>query len=88
MTKEAVRYYYGLEAVREGVTCVIGTRGELLIHLHTHAPIWSENEVPVSIVETAYDYCEELTRRKLVTSSSFKLQITEGYLAMLLQESR
>ena len=69
MTREAVRAISitALEAVREGALFmgVIGTRGELVNPFaHIDAPIWSENEVPESIVETAYDYCEELTRRE------------------------
>ena len=69
MTREAVRAISitALEAVREGALFmgVIGNRGELVNPFsHIDAPIWSENEVPDSIVETAYDYCEELTRRE------------------------
>ena len=69
MTREAVRAISitALEAVREGALFmgVIGIRGELVNPFgHIDAPIWSENEVPESIVETAYDYCEELTRRE------------------------
>ena len=67
VTKEAARAISitALEAVREGAIFmgVIGPRGELVNPFaHVDAAIWSEPEVPQSIIETAYDYCEDLTQ--------------------------
>ena len=69
ITKEAVRVISitALEAVREGALFmgVIGTRGELVNPFrHIDAAIWTEPEVPQQMIDTAYDYCEELTRRE------------------------
>ena len=69
LTKEATRAISitALEAMREGALFmgVIGTRGELVNPFrHIDAAIWSEPVVPEHIIETAYDYCEELTRRE------------------------
>ena len=85
MTREAVRAISitALEAVREGALFmgVIGTRGELVDPFaHIDAPIWSENEVPESIVETAYDYCgsSQEERQEISTTLSSTLQIFRG----------
>ena len=69
ITKEAVRAISitALEAVREGAIFmgVIGSRGELVNPFrHIDAAIWTEPEVPRDMIDTAYDYCEELTRRE------------------------
>ena len=69
ITKEAVRAISitALEAVREGALFmgVIGSRGELVNPFrHIDAAIWTEPEVPPEMIDTAYDYCEELTRRE------------------------
>ena len=69
LTKEAARVISitALEAVREGALFmgVIGSRGELVNPFsHIDAAIWSEPDVPERMTETAYDYCEELTRRE------------------------
>lgn len=67
MTREAARAISitALETLREGARFmgVLGARGELLNPFgHIDAAIWSEATVPDYMVETAYDYCEELTR--------------------------
>lgn len=67
MTREAARAISitALETLREGARFmgVLGTRGELLNPFgHIDAAIWSEATVPDYMIETAYDYCEELTR--------------------------
>ncbi len=67
MTREAARAISitALETIREGARFmgVLGARGELLNPFgHIDAAIWSEATVPDYMVETAYDYCEELTR--------------------------
>ena len=69
ITKEAARAISitALEAVRESALFmgVIGSRGELLDPFkHIDAAIWTEPEIPEQMVETAYDFCEELTRRE------------------------
>ena len=69
LTKEAARAISitALEAVREGAIFmgVIGSRGELVNPFrHIDAAIWTEPDVPDEMTETAYDYCEELTRRE------------------------
>ena len=69
LTKEAAHAISitALEAVREGAIFmgVIGTRGELVNPFrHIDAAIWTEPDVPDEMTETAYDYCEELTRRE------------------------
>ncbi len=67
MTREAARAISitALETLREGARFmgVLGSRGELLNPFgHIDAAIWSETDVPEYMVDTAYDYCEELTR--------------------------
>ena len=67
MTREAARAISitALETLREGARFmgVLGSRGELLNPFgHIDAAIWSENDVPEYMIDTAYDYCEELTR--------------------------
>ena len=69
VTKEAVHAISitALETLREGALFmgVIGSRGELVNPFtHIDAAIWSENSMPPEIVESAYNYCEELTRRE------------------------
>ncbi|MEC8997769.1 MAG: hypothetical protein VX909_00785, partial [Candidatus Thermoplasmatota archaeon] len=69
MTKEAAHAISitALEAVREGALFmgVIGSRGELVNPFrHIDAAIWTEPDVPDHMIETAYEYCEELTRRE------------------------
>ena len=69
LTKEAARAISitALEAVREGAVFmgVIGSRGQLINPFsHIDAAVWTEPEVPESMIEAAYDYCEELTRRE------------------------
>jgi phytoene synthase len=44
---------------------VIGKQGELLNPFEDiDAPIWAEEEVPPEMLEAAYAYCEELTKRE------------------------
>ena len=67
MTREAARAISitALETLREGARFmgVLGSRGELLNPFgHIDAAIWSETDVPEYMIDTAYDYCEELTR--------------------------
>ena len=67
MTREAGRAISitALETLREGARFmgVLSSRGELLNPFgHIDAAIWSENDVPEYMIDTAYDYCEELTR--------------------------
>ena len=69
ITKEAVRAISitAIEAVREGAIFmgVIGSRGELVNPFrHIDAATWTEPEVPRDMIDTAYDYCEERTRRE------------------------
>lgn len=69
ITKEAARAISitALEAVRESALFmgVIGSRGELLDPFkHIDAAIWTESEVPEHMIETSYEFCEELTRRE------------------------
>ena len=69
LTKEAARAISitASEAVREGALFmgVIGSRGELLDPFkHIDAAIWSESEIPEHMIETSYEFCEELTRRE------------------------
>ena len=69
ITKEAAHAISitALEAVREGALFmgVIGSRGELVDPFrHIDAAIWTEPEVPRHMIETSYDFCEELTRRE------------------------
>jgi len=69
ITKEAARAISitALEAVRESALFmgVIGSRGELLDPFkHIDAAIWTEPEVPEHMIETSYEFCEELTRRE------------------------
>ncbi len=67
ITREAARAISitALETIREGARFmgVVGARGELLNPFgHIDAAIWSESDVPQYMIETAYEYCEELTR--------------------------
>ena len=67
MTREAGRAISitALETLREGARFmgVLSSRGELLNPFgHIDAAIWSETDVPEYMIDTAYDYCEELTR--------------------------
>ena len=67
LTREAARAISitALETIREGARFmgVVGTRGELLNPFgHIDAAIWSESDVPEYMIDTAYEYCEELTR--------------------------
>ena len=67
ITREAARAISitALETLREGARFmgVLGARGELVNPFgHIDAAIWSEQEVPGYMIETAYEYCEELTR--------------------------
>ena len=69
ITRDAARAISitAIEAFREGAIFmgVIGPRGELVNPFaHVDAAIWSESEVPQSIIDAAYDYCEELTKRE------------------------
>ena len=69
ITKEAARAISitAQEAVREGARFmgVIGTRGELLDPFkHIDAPVWTEAEIPQHMIDTSYEFCEELTRRE------------------------
>ena len=69
ITKEAARAISitAIEAVRESALFmgVLGSRGELLDPFkHIDAPIWTEPEIPHHMIETSYEFCEELTRRE------------------------
>ncbi|MEC8874898.1 MAG: phytoene/squalene synthase family protein [Candidatus Thermoplasmatota archaeon] len=69
LTKEAAHAISitALEAVREGALFmgVIGSRGELVNPFkHIDAAIWTEPDVPDHMIQTAYDFCEELTKRE------------------------
>jgi len=69
VTKEAVHAISitALETLREGAFFmgVIGSRGELVNPFsHIDAALWAENRLPDDLIESAYDYCEELTRRE------------------------
>ena len=69
MTKDATRAISitALETLREGAVFmgVIGSRGELTNPFrYIDAPIWEESQVPPHMISTAYEYCEELTRRE------------------------
>ena len=69
LTKEAVHAISitALETIREGAVFmgVIGSRGELVNPFsHIDAAIWSENDLPENMIDAAYDFCEELTRRE------------------------
>ncbi|MBR79891.1 MAG: hypothetical protein CMA88_03800 [Euryarchaeota archaeon] len=69
VTKEAARAISitALEAVREGALFmgVIGSRGELVDPFkHIDAAIWTEPEIPSHMINTSYEFCEELTRRE------------------------
>ena len=69
LTKEAARAISitAIEAVREGALFmgVIGSRGELFDPFkHIDAAIWSESEIPEHMLQTSYEFCEELTRRE------------------------
>jgi|TARA_B100001105_G_scaffold251836_1_gene242317 phytoene synthase len=69
LTKEAVHAISitALETIREGAVFmgVIGSRGELVNPFsHIDAAIWTENDLPENMIDAAYDFCEELTRRE------------------------
>jgi len=69
VTREAVHAISitALETLREGAVFmgVIGSRGELVNPFtHVDAAIWSESSMPQEVIDSAYDYCEELTRRE------------------------
>ena len=69
LTKEAVHAISitGLETISEGAVFmgVIGSRGELVNPFsHIDAAIWTENDLPENMIDAAYDFCEELTRRE------------------------
>ena len=69
LTKEAARAISitAMEAVREGAVFmgVIGSRVQLINPFsHIDAAVWTEPEIPESMIEAAFDYCEELTRRE------------------------
>jgi len=56
-----------LEALRESARFmgVVGSRGELIDPFASvDAPVWLEPELPDPLLKSAYDYCEELTRRE------------------------
>ena len=81
VTKEAVHAISitALETLRESALFmgVIGSRGELVNPFsHIDAALWSENRLPEDIIQSAYDYCEELTRRKqeifIIHSNTFQ----------------
>lgn len=69
LTKEATRAISitALETIREGAIFMgaIGSRSDLVNPFrYIDAPIWKESEVPPHMIKTAYEYCEELTRRE------------------------
>jgi len=69
LTKEAVRAasITALELATESAHFmgVIGNAGELVNPFeHIQAPVWEEEEVPADMIDAAYAYCEELTRRE------------------------
>ena len=69
ITKEAARAISitAIEAVRESALFmgVIGSRGELLDPFkHIDAPVWTEPDIPQQMIDTSYEFCEELTRRE------------------------
>ena len=69
ITKEAARAISitAIEAVRESALFMgaIGSRGELLDPFkHIDAPVWTEPDIPQHMIETSYEFCEELTRRE------------------------
>ena len=69
ITRDAARAISitAMETIREGARFmgVVGNRGELVNPFgHIDAAIWSEATVPDYMIESAYDYCEELTRRE------------------------
>ncbi len=69
LTKEAVRAasITALELATESAHFmgVVGNAGELVNPFeHIQAPVWEEEEVPADMIEAAYAYCEELTRRE------------------------
>jgi phytoene synthase len=69
LTREAVRAasITALELATESAHFmgVIGRGGELNNPFaHIEAPVWEEENVPQEMLDTAYAYCEELTRRE------------------------
>ncbi|MCH2637236.1 MAG: phytoene/squalene synthase family protein [Candidatus Thalassarchaeum sp.] len=69
LTKEAVRAasITALELATESAHFmgVVSRRGELVNPFeHIQAPVWEEDNVPQKMVDAAYAYCEELTRRE------------------------
>jgi phytoene synthase len=56
-----------MEALRESAKFmgVVSSRGELVDPFHmVDAQVWPEPKLPEQLLEAAYDYCEELTKRK------------------------
>ena len=69
LTKEAVRAasITALELATESAHFmgVVSRGGELVNPFeHIQAPVWEEDNVPQEMVDAAYAYCEELTRRE------------------------
>ena len=69
LTKEAVRAasITALELATESAHFmgVVSRGGELINPFeHIQAPVWEEDNVPQKMVDAAYAYCEELTRRE------------------------
>ena len=69
LTKEAVRAasITALELATESAHFmgVVSRGGELVNPFeHIQAPVWEEDNVPQKMVDAAYAYCEELTRRE------------------------
>ena len=69
LTKEAVRAasITALELATESAHFmgVVSRGGELINPFeHTQAPVWEEDDVPQKMLDAAYAYCEELTRRE------------------------
>ena len=69
LTKEAVRAasITALELATESAHFmgVVSRGGELINPFeHIQAPVWEEDNVPQEMVDAAYAYCEELTRRE------------------------
>jgi len=69
LTREAVRAVSitALELATESAHFmgVVGNKGELVNPFaHIEAPVWEEDDVPQQMLDTAYDYCVELTRRE------------------------
>lgn len=69
LTREAVRAVSitALELATESAHFmgVVGHKGELLNPFeHLDGAVWEETEVPEEMIQAAYDYCQELTRRE------------------------